>query len=148
MLTSLKPYVPFPDLRLDPFWDTNDLFGFPRFRTALRMPAVESEVPIEVKELEGEYHVKAALPGVTRENIHVAVDGNTVTITAEMKTAPEPAKGEKLLRNEFYYGKLERMFTLLQDVDEAKCTARYENGVLELILPKKVGAEVHTVAVQ
>ncbi|HVO89787.1 MAG TPA: Hsp20 family protein, partial [Casimicrobiaceae bacterium] len=80
MLTNLKPYVPFSDLvRFDPFWDMNDLFTFPRPRSTLSVPAMEADIPIEVKEKDDAYVVKAGMPGLTRDDIHVAVDGNTVS---------------------------------------------------------------------
>ena len=46
-------------------------------------------------------------------------------------------KGETVLRSERYYGMQSRTFTLMHDVDEAKSEAKYQNGILELMLPKR-----------
>jgi HSP20 family protein len=60
----------------------------------------------------------------------------------------EEKKGEKVLRSERYCGKVARSFTLMNDVDEAKATAKYTDGVLELTLPKKAGATAKKLAIQ
>lgn len=63
--------------------------------------------------------------------------GNIVQIDAESKQEKEVKEKGKLLRSERYYGSISRTFSLSQDVDEAKAVAKYENGVLNLELPKK-----------
>ena len=72
-----------------------------------------------------------------KEDINVRIDGNIVQIDAEVKEEKDTKEGGKLLRSERYYGAISRAFTLAQDVDEAKATAKCENGVLTLVLPKK-----------
>jgi HSP20 family protein len=68
----------------------------------------------------------------------VRIDGNLVQIDAETKGEKEVKEnGGKVLRNERYYGSVSRSFSLTQDVDETKASAKYENGVLTLELPKK-----------
>ncbi|MEW9898540.1 Hsp20/alpha crystallin family protein [Chitinivorax sp. PXF-14] len=97
----------------------------------------EIQLKIDVKESPESYSVHADLPGVKKEDIHVHIDGNVVAISAEMKREKEEKEGEKILRSERYFGKVSRSFQLAQDVDEANATARYNDGVLELLLPKK-----------
>ncbi len=97
----------------------------------------ELKIKLDVKADNDAYTIDAELPGVKKDDIHVDVDGNRVTISAEVKKESEDKKGEELLRSERYYGKLERSFTLDSDVDEAKAQARYSDGVLKLVLPKK-----------
>jgi HSP20 family protein len=92
--------------------------------------------------------VLAEIPGVKKEDIQVSVDGNQVAISAEVKRQKEEKQGEKTLRSERYYGKVYRSFALGQDVDQEKAQAKYENGVLELRLPKKAAASTRTLTVQ
>ena len=63
-----------------------------------------------------------------------------VTISAEMKREWEEKKEGRILRSERQYGQASRTFTLASPVDETKADARYENGILELTLPKRGAA--------
>jgi HSP20 family protein len=92
--------------------------------------------------------VHAEIPGVKKEDIQVSIDGNQVAISAEVKRQKEDKQGEKTLRTERYYGKVHRAFALSQDVDQEQSQARYENGVLELTLPKRATATVRKLTVQ
>lgn len=104
----------------------------------VRTPGGEAlEIKVEVKESNGEYTVQAEMPGVKKEDINVQIDGNRVAISAEVKRESEQKEGERVLRSERYYGAVARSFTLAAEVDEAKASASFENGVLKLKLPKK-----------
>jgi len=83
------------------------------------------------------FEIKLDLPGVSKDDIQVSIDGNEVTISGEIKKESEEKKGEEVLRSERYYGKVSRSFTLPHDVDEAKVVAKYADGVLKLTLPMK-----------
>jgi HSP20 family protein len=98
----------------------------------------EFDVRIDVKETDKAYKVHAELPGVKKEDIDIAIDGNVVTLKAEVKREMEE-KDEKAVRSERYYGAVTRTFTLDSDVDEKGATAKYTDGVLDLTLPKKEG---------
>ncbi|HEY5995297.1 MAG TPA: Hsp20/alpha crystallin family protein [Gallionellaceae bacterium] len=115
----------------------DDLFrGF--FMSPVRLEGgQEMQIKMDIKEDDKAYTVHAEIPGVKKEDIHVSIDGNLVSISAEVKNEKEVKEGEKVLRSERYYGKVSRSFTLGNDVDEAASQARYDNGVLELTLPKK-----------
>jgi HSP20 family protein len=125
--------------RYDPFGGSlDDLFkGF--FVRPVRfdpeMPQLQ--IKMDVKQDEKAYTVSAELPGVKKDDIHVAVDGNVVTISGEVRRETEEKKGEQVLRSERYYGRLERSFSLEHDVDEAAAQAKSADGVLTLTLPKK-----------
>lgn len=95
------------------------------------------DIRIDVKENATDYVVQAELPGVARDDIHVQIDGNRVSISAEVKRESEQKEGDRLLRSERYYGSLARSFSLANDIDDARSLARFENGVLSLTLPKK-----------
>ncbi len=101
----------------------------------------EMQIRMDVKENDTAYTVRAEIPGVKKEDIHVAINGNQVSISAEVKEEKEEKESGKLLRSERYYGKVSRSFTLENDVDDALSHARYDNGVLELSLPKKAAAK-------
>ncbi len=95
------------------------------------------EIRIDVKESDGDYTVNAEIPGVGKDDINVQIDGNRVSIGAEVKRESEKKDGERVLRSERYYGAVSRTFALSSELDEAQASARYENGVLTLTLPKK-----------
>ncbi|MBK9327003.1 MAG: Hsp20/alpha crystallin family protein [Hydrogenophilales bacterium] len=129
-------------VRRDPYAIDNmldDLFkGF--FVRPVRYSGEMPEVPMikmDVKEGDRDFTIHAELPGVEKEDIHVTIDGNTVSISAEVKKASEEKEGDKVLRSERYHGKVYRSFSLGQDVDEAGAKAKFDKGVLELVLPKK-----------
>lgn len=127
--------------RFDPFNDIDDVFKglFVRpMRFDLETPQMRMKV--DVTRTDDTYTVKAEIPGVKKDEIHVAVDGNEVTISGEIKKESEEKKGEEVIRSERYYGKVSRSFTLPHDVDEARVTAKYADGVLKLTLPMKVKA--------
>ena len=96
---------------------------------------------VDVKEDNDAYQVHAELPGVRKDDIHVSIDGPVVSISAERKQEKEVKEGERVLRTERYFGKVSRSFQLGQEIDEAKASARFNDGVLELKLPKKAEAQ-------
>ena len=96
-----------------------------------------SQIKVDVKETEGGYTVQAEVPGVAKEDIHVAIEGNVVSLRAEIRQLDEKKEGEKVLRSERYYGAVARSFQLPAEVDAAQAKAKYENGVLTLTLPRK-----------
>ena len=98
------------------------------------MPA---QIKVDVKETPAAYTVVADLPGVPKEDIHVTVEGNVVTLRAEVKQEDRQTEGEKVLRSERYYGALTRSFQMPVDLDEGAAKAKFDNGVLQLTLPKK-----------
>jgi HSP20 family protein len=112
-----------------------------------RAPAL-TQFRMDVTENDQEYQVLAELPGVKKEEISVTINGNEVAVSAEVKHEKDVENGETVLRAERYYGKIQRAFALGQEVDEATAQAKYNDGVLELTLPKKTVAaakrlEVH-----
>ena len=108
----------------------------------------QAQFRIDVKEDDGAYVVQAEIPGVKKEDINVTINGNQVAISAEVKREREDRQGEKVLRSERYYGKVYRAFSLAQDVDEASAQAKYNEGVLELRLPKKAAVTSKKLAIQ
>ena len=136
--------------RWHPFEDSfDDLFkGF--FLRPMRYEPQEQAVRVkmDVKEDDKAYVVHAEIPGVKKDEIQVAINGNQVAISAEVKREKEEKQNEKALRTERYYGKVYRSFALAQDVDQEGAQARYENGVLELRLPKKIAQSGRNLTIQ
>ena len=89
----------------------------------------------------------AEIPGTKKEDINVSIDGNQVSIAAEVKRENTKEDG-KVLRTERYFGKTYRSFVLGQEVDKETAQARYADGVLELTLPKKAAPTTHKLTIQ
>lgn len=106
------------------------------------------DIAIDVTDKNGAYLVKASIPGAKKDDINVSIDGNLVSISAEVKKEKEEKEGEKVLRRECYYGAMQRSFTLPGDVDQGKADAKYVNGVLELTLPKKAGTSAKKIEIR
>lgn len=137
-MANITRFDPFEELaRFRPLADFDDFFKGFRLRPSLSEADIEPRIKVDVAEADAAYSVKAEIPGVKKEDIHVAIDGNQVSIEAEVKKEKEEKKGEKVVRSERYYGKQSRSFTLGHDIDAGKAEAKYSDGVLELKLPKK-----------
>lgn len=132
--------------RFDPmrsFGSMLDMFDLMR---PTRMFADES-LRMDVSETEQAYLVKAEIPGVRKEDIKVTINGDEVTIGGERESEQERKEGNVVCR-ERYQGRQFRSFTLPQFIDEEKATATCQDGVLELVLPKKAGAGARQLSIQ
>ncbi len=147
-MANLARYDPLNLARIDPFSDFDDLFKGFFMRPVLFEGKPQMQIKMDLKEDDNTYTVHADIPGVKKEDIHVSIEGNQVSISAETKTEKEEKKGEKVLRSERYLGKVARSFTLEHDVDEARAQAKYSDGVLELTLPKKAASSARKLAIQ
>ena len=134
----------------DPRTDTGFDELFRGFFKPVRFEGAPTPVTIkmDVFETETGYLVHSEMPGVKKEDIDVAIEGNLVTITAEVKRDWEKKEGDRLLRGERYFGNIYRSFTLPAELDESVCEAKYDNGVLELKLIRKAAAPGKRLAVQ
>jgi HSP20 family protein len=141
-MASLQIYDPFADAAVETLF--RNLFRPERGERT----ATPQSVRIDVAETDKGYVVFAELPGVPKDEIHVAVEGNQVTIAAEVKRTVEPSEGTRILRTERYYGNVYRSFTLPSELDEAASEAKYDNGVLELRLVKKPAVAGRKLAIQ
>ena len=120
-----------------------DFGGYPLANVSTDAP----QMRVDVKEKADAYEVHAELPGMKKEDIHVHIDGPVVSISAERKQEKETKEGDKVLRTERYFGKVSRSFQLGQEIDEAKASARFNDGVLELSLPKKAEAQAKRLSI-
>ena len=141
-MNEVRNFDPFA---IEPFEDA--------FRSLMRpwrgeLAANVPQIKIDLSEQDGSYAVKAEIPGVRKEDIDVRVDGNVVTISAEVKAEKEDREGSRVLRRERQQGYASRSFTLACPVDEEQAVAKYENGVLDLKLPKKAATSTKKLSVQ
>jgi HSP20 family protein len=145
-MANLTRYNPFGSLtRFEPFHNFDDMFKGFMVRPVLQ--EMEPEIKMEVAEDDKAYTVHAEIPGVKKDDIKVSVEGNQVSISAEVKKEKEEKEGKKVIRSERYYGKVYRSFSLDQDVDQNAVKAKYTDGMLELTLPKKPGGKGKEISV-
>ena len=92
---------------------------------------------VNIKETSDSYEVEVAAPGMTKKDFKVQLDGNVLTISSEKKLE-QPADNEvRYSSREFSYQSFSRTFNLRKDVvDTEKIQAKYENGILYLLIPK------------
>lgn len=97
---------------------------------------------VNLKETADSYEVEMAAPGMKKGDFKVQLHGNDLTITSEKTNDKEEKSEEKYMRREFSYQSFSRTFTLQKDVvDTEKIQAKYEDGVLRLLIPKKEEAK-------
>ena len=130
-MPRLQVYDPFGASGIDELFR---LFSAPVRRGEGQTPA---GIRIDVAETEQGYVVRAEVPGVKKEDIHVTIEGNQVAIGAEVKRESERKDGERVIHSERYAGQLFRSFALPAELDETASEAKFEGGVLELKLAKK-----------
>jgi HSP20 family protein len=147
-MSNITRFNPFSEItrldplraRFDPFMDMDDLLSEFMMRPILRSGMqIEPQIKMDVKEADGKYLINAEIPGVSKDNIHVAIDGNRVSISAEVKQEKEVKDGERVIRRERSYGMASRSFSLADELDQGQVQAKYHDGMLELTLPKKHG---------
>ena len=112
-----------------------------------RVPEARAWVPdLDVFEKDGKFVVKAELPGMEEKDVDVSIEGDTLTIKGEKETEKE-VKEEDYYRCERAYGSFFRSVPLPNSVDKDKVEANYNNGVLEVMLPKIDGKQPKKVKV-
>jgi HSP20 family protein len=136
--------------RLDPLNElVDDLFkGFFVRPVAFEGRGEAPRMKVDVAEKNGAYTITAELPGVNKEDIQVTIDGAQVTLSAETKREREVQQDERVLHTERSYGKVTRSFSLPQELDEGKAEAKFRDGVLELVVPKKAAAARKQISIQ
>jgi len=103
--------------------------------------------PIDVVEEPDRFRVTADIPGMKKDDIHLTLDGDTLTIHGEKKQECE-AKNEGYSRRERYEGSFSRSFELPGEVDPQKIEASYKNGVLEISIAKSDSARPKQIPIQ
>ncbi len=142
-MANMQVYDPFADAGFDELF--RGFFKPVRLAEGARAPVT---IKVDVAESDKGYTIHAEIPGVKKEDIQVTIEGNQVTIGAEVKRETERKEGDRVLRAERTYGSAYRSFVLPTEIDETASEARYENGVLELKLSKKVQVAGRRLAIQ
>ena len=120
-----------PSVFYDLFKPWNEWFddtGF--FGKTMNVPAVN------ITQEKGEYKIELAVPGLKKEDFKIDVDGNMLTISSEKEESNEEQQ-KKFTRKEYSYSSFTRSFTLPEEVNQDKIEAKYEDGVLKLLLPTR-----------
>lgn len=114
----------------------NEMFenGSSFFGRVMTVPAVN------ILENKNEYNVSLAVPGMKKEDFNIDVEGNMLTISCEKEVNKEE-KEDQFTRKEYNYSSFSRSFTLPEEVNKEKIEAKYEEGVLKLMLPKREEAK-------
>jgi HSP20 family protein len=98
------------------------------------MPAVN------IAENDEQYELHVSAPGLAKEDFKINLENDTLTVSSEKKEEKEENK-KNFTRKEFYHGSFSRSFTLPQTIDRENISAQYENGILNVVLPKKEEAK-------
>ncbi len=129
-------------IRWEPFSAMNDMLNrFPAwFGQFPRLPATfetsnEWAPSVDISETEGEYLIRASLPGVTKEDTKVTVEDGMLTLSGE-RQQQEELKDEKFHKVESFYGSFSRSFALPDAVNEKAIKADSKDGVLTVHVPK------------
>jgi len=104
-------------------------------------------MPIEVLETAKGWTIRAELAGVTKEQIDIQIEAGTVSISARRERRQEVKDGERLIRSEIATGSVSRSFTMPAEIDEAAASARFDDGLLTLELPRKQPQSARKLAV-
>jgi len=130
-------------IRWEPFGGVDDVFArmpsvfgrWPQVFDFEGKPAFDWSPSVDISETDTEFLVRASLPAVRKEDVHVTVDGRMLTISGERMQKTEDAR-EKLHRVETVYGKFSRSFTLPESADTAGIRAESKDGVVTLHISK------------
>ncbi len=130
-------------IRWEPFGTVDDVFArmpsmFGRWPKAFDIngnKALEWAPSVDISETDTEFLVRAELPAVKKEDVHITVDDRTLTISGERRQTTEDKK-EKMHRIETVYGKFSRSFTLPENTDTASIRAESKDGVITLHIAK------------
>ena len=123
----------------DEFWGFNGTGKSPN----------STQVPVNIRETDKTYELELSAPGLQKEDFHLNLEGDTLTISAEHSgESRQDDKNEGWFRKEFKKGQFTRTFNLDDTVDSGKITARYEGGILYLNIPKKEHAQKVTRSIE
>jgi len=131
-MTLMRFSNQYPSL-FDRFFD-NDLFDWSRrnySNTNTTLPSVN------IKESNDDFEVEVAAPGFTKNDFKIELNHDLLTISSEKEIENETKEDQRFSLREFSYQSFSRSFTLPNTADSDKIGARYENGILHIIIPKR-----------
>ena len=103
---------------------------------------------IDITEADNEYVLKAEIPGVSKADLAVEIEDNMVTIRARKAQSKEVKDEGRVIRQERFWGQLERTISLSNSIDDSGAKATYQDGLLTLTLPKKAGHENRKILIE
>lgn len=106
-------------------------------------PATINIPAVNVTENEKSYDVSLAAPGMKKEDFHIDIDGNLLTVSSE-REQNEEEKNKKFSRKEYSYASFSRSFTLPDEVNREKIEANYTDGILHIVLPRNTDGKKET----
>lgn len=136
MLPIVKNYNNLPSL-------IDDIFGRDWFENIVEGSAGRTMTPaVNVFEDKDDYRIEVAAPGLKKENFKLDLNQRVLSITSEKMDEQKEEQGGKFIRKEFSYNSFCRTFALPSSVNAEKISAKYEDGILTVLLPKKEEAKV------
>lgn len=136
MLPIVKNYNNLPSL-------IDDIFGRDWFENIVEGPAGRTMTPaVNVFEDKDDYRIEVAAPGLKKENFKLDLNQRVLAITSEKMDEQKAEQDGKFIRKEFSYNSFCRTFALPSSVNAEKISAKYEEGILTVLLPKKEEAKV------
>ncbi|WP_282017602.1 Hsp20/alpha crystallin family protein [Salegentibacter mishustinae] len=122
----------------------DDMFKTDWLGGTTNVNSIGTSIPaVNIQETEDNFSVEVAAPGKTKEDFNIELDNDVLTISSEDKKEKESTeKNGRYTRKEFSYSTFKRAFSLPDSVDSEKISAAYNNGVLEILLPKREEAKV------
>lgn len=122
----------------------DDMFKTDWLGGTTNVNSIGTSIPaVNIQESDENFLVAVAAPGKTKEDFNIELDNDVLTISSEEKKESETTENRgRFTRKEFSYSNFKRAFSLPETVDSEKISASYNNGVLEIMLPKKEEAKV------
>lgn len=130
----LMPSI-FGESLLDNFFD--DIHGTSNNRMRYATPS-SSIMKADIKESQHDYEICIDLPGYKKEDVQAELKDGYLVISAKSESTTEDTSNKKYIRRERFYGTCSRSFYVGKDVKQDDISARFENGVLFLSVPKHV----------
>jgi HSP20 family protein len=115
----------------------SDFFDNDRFFDADWLKRMQVVPAVNVKELDKEFEIEMAAPGLNKKDFKINIENGVMTIFTEKKEEKEE-KEDNFTRREFNYSSFTRSFNLPENINPEKIDARYEDGILRILLTKKV----------
>ena len=122
----------------------DDMFKTDWLGGTTNVNSIGTSIPaVNIQESDESFMVAVAAPGKTKEDFNIELDNDVLTISSEEKQENQTTEQNgRFTRREFSYSNFKRAFGLPETVDSEKISASYNNGVLEIMLPKKEEAKV------
>jgi HSP20 family protein len=96
----------------------------------------QSNPSVNVSETDNNFHIDVALPGLDKSKIDISLEDGLLTISSKKETESKE-EGKDYMRKEFSYSSFTRSFTLPENADEEGIKSKFENGLLNINIPKK-----------